>query len=336
MAMAFWLYYRLRLVTTRVWGLAGLVCFWIGYEYLNQTWDLNFPWMTLGNGLAVAHQWIQWYEYTGVYGGTLWIWLLNIFAFLIYTGLREGQGKQLRLKLVSAFVIILILPLSWSLVKYHNYTEQSNPSNIVVVQPNIDPYGKVTTIPPYQQVNILTRLSDSLGQANTEFFIWPETALPDWILEDNIRTNALFLQAQHFLSKFKNGNIITGVETYKIYNYRATPTASPYPPQPGTFYDVFNAATNIENSAEVQFSYKSKLVPGAESLPFSSALSFLKPAFEHLGGASGNYGTQPDAKVFYSQGGIGIDPVICYESIWGDWIAESVHRRCAIYRRHHQ
>src|SRR5471030_236258 len=52
MSTACWLYYRLRLVTGRGQALAGLVCFWVGYEYLHQVWALNFPWMTLGNGFA--------------------------------------------------------------------------------------------------------------------------------------------------------------------------------------------------------------------------------------------------------------------------------------------
>ena len=87
MAFACWLYYRMRLSTSRALSLVALVCFWIAYEYLHQSWDLAFPWMTLGNGFAVSHQWIQWYEYTGVYGGTIWIWLINVLVFLIYTGL---------------------------------------------------------------------------------------------------------------------------------------------------------------------------------------------------------------------------------------------------------
>ena len=326
MATAFWLYYRLRLTTNRGISLFGLVCFWIGYEYLHQSWDLAFPWMTLGNGFAITHQCVQWYEYTGVYGGTIWIWALNILLFLIYTGLREAQNKALRLKLISAFVIILVLPLSFSLYRYYSYQEQRDPSNIVVVQPNIDPYAKETTMPASRQISILTHLSDSLGQANTEFFLWPETAIPDAVNEDSIRTNNYFLQAQHFLNKFKNGNLITGAETFKIYNNRATKTASPYDPRGAQFYDAFNSALNIENSAEVQFYHKSKLVPGAESLPFGSALSFLKPVFEHLGGATGNYGSQAEPGVFYSQSGIGAAPVICYETSWGDWIGGSVRK----------
>jgi apolipoprotein N-acyltransferase len=325
MAAACWLYYRLRLVASRNWSLFGLVCFWIGYEYLNQSWDLAFPWMTLGNGFAVSHQWIQWYEYTGVYGGTLWVWILNILLFLIYTGLKEGQNKRLRLKLVSAFVVFLIFPLSFSLYRYYNYHEENDPSNIVVVQPNIDPYGKETTIPAYEQLSILTHLSDSLGQPNTEFFIWPETAIPDDVSEDNIRTNPYFLQAQHFLNKYRNGNIVTGAETYKVYNKQTTLTAT-YDPQGKVYIDEFNAAINIENSPEVQFYHKSKLVPGVESLPFPSVLSFIKPVFEHLGGATGSYGSQKEPGVFYSQSGIGVTPAICYESIFGGWIAKSIKK----------
>src|SRR5665213_2794099 len=123
MATACWLYYRLRLITSRGWSLFGLVNFWIGYEYLHQTWDLAFPWMTLGNGFAVSHQWVQWYEYTGVYGGTIWIWLVNILIFLIYAGILEAQKSTTRLRLISGFVIALVFPLAFSLYRYYTYTE---------------------------------------------------------------------------------------------------------------------------------------------------------------------------------------------------------------------
>ena len=325
MATACWLYYRLRLLTNRGWGLAGLVCLWIAYEYLHQSWDLNFPWMTLGNGLAVTHQWIQWYEYTGVYGGTIWIWAVNILAFLIYVGMREAQTKQVRLKLITAFVLTLLLPIGFSLFTYYNYTEQKNPSNIVAVQPNIDPYDKEGGIPAALQIDVMIHLSRQVAQPNTEFFLWPETAIPEYMDEDKILQNTYYKQAHYFLRNYKNGNLLTGGETYKLYNNRQTPTASPTQ-QPGVFADSFSSALNIENGDRVQFYHKSRLVPGAESLPFGNVLSFLKPVFEHLGGATGAYGSQPDAEVFYSQSGIGVDPVICFESIWGAYVARSVQK----------
>lgn len=326
MAFVCWLYYRARLIMNRSLALIAFGAFWIGYEYLNQCWDLKFPWMNLGNGFAMVQNWIQWYEFTGIYGGSVWILVVNILLFLTYLSFKEKKQKEIKLKLALACSALLLLPITYSLYRYNTYQEFVNPANIVIAQPNIDPYAKVSSIPVDKQVAILTKLSDSLGQHNTEFFIWPESAMPNFISEENVRTDASFLQAQHFLSKFKNGNIITGISTYKLYNTRATETASKFNPEGTIFFDSFNSALNIENSAQVQFYHKSKLVPGAEALPFGEALSFLKPVFEHLGGATGAYGTQKSPGVFYSQSGIGVVPVICYETIYGDWIAEAVHK----------
>ena len=321
MATACWLYYRLRLVTSRPIALAGLVYFWIGYEYLHQSWDLNFPWMTLGNGFAISHQWVQWYEYTGVYGGTIWVWVINILVFLIYTGLREAQTQKTRLRLITALSLVLVLPLGFSLYRYYSYHEMVNPSNVVVAQPNIDPYDK-GLIPVYNQIKTLTALSDSIGQTNTEFFLWPETAIDDFIDEEHILSSNHYTQVKQFLNKYKNGNVITGGETYRTYDKRTNKTASAMPG--GGFWDHYSSAINIENSSKVQFYHKSRLVPGAESLPFGNTFFFLKPVFEHLGGATGAYTMQDEPGVFYSQSGIGTAPVICYESIWGGWVAKSV------------
>jgi len=325
MATAFSLYYRVRQHTSRNISLLLLAGLWIGYEYLHQTWDLKFPWMTLGNGFAVSHSWVQWYEYTGVYGGTVWIWASNIFIFLIYIGLREAKPAALRLKQIAIWVAIIILPLSFSLYRYYTYVENADPANIVAVQPNIDPYAKISSIPAMEQVNSLIGLSDSIGQANTEYFIWPETAIYDEsaINEDKIRHNAYYLRVQNFLNKYKNGNVLTGIESTKLYNSDLTPSAT-HIPGSDQYYDVFNAAMNVENSSTVQFYHKSKLVPGVEALPFSGLTGFLKPVFEHLGGAVGSYGSQKEPTVFYSQSGMGAAPIICFDSIFGEWVAKSV------------
>ncbi|MGI4750171.1 MAG: apolipoprotein N-acyltransferase [Janthinobacterium lividum] len=325
MSTACWLYYRLRKVAPLHWSLAGLVCFWIGYEYLHQSWDLAFPWMTLGNGFAISHSWIQWYEFTGVYGGTIWIWLVNILIFLIYLNLKKQGQKKHRQRLVTALVLAIILPLSFSLLTYYQYKEQEDPANIVVVQPNIDPYQKDGTIPTSDQINTLIKLSQSVAQPNTEFFIWPETAIMDGkgVDEDQIRSSNYYEQVQHFLYPYKNANVLTGIESYKLYSHDPTPSSSQIPGY-NIFIDHFNAAVNIENSARVQFYHKSKLVPGVEQMPFGSALSFLKPVFEHLGGSTGGYGKQDEPSVFYSQAGMGVAPVICYESIWGEYVGKYV------------
>jgi apolipoprotein N-acyltransferase len=59
-------------------------------------------------------------------------------------------------------------------------------------------------------------------------------------------------------------------------------------------------------------------------MPFPKVFSFLAPVFDGLGGSVSGWGWQENPGVFYSQSGIGVAPVVCYESLWGSWIGESV------------
>ena len=315
MAIAFWGYYAVSQVLNKTWSYAALLCFWISYEYLHQSWDLAFPWMNLGNGFAQSHQLVQWYEYTGVYGGTLWVLLANIFLF---EALRQ---KSRKLGLIG--LAWIIVPAVFSLIRYETYTEKINPANVVVVQPNVDPYQKYGSVSPEQQVARLIDLSQKQAQPNTEFFIWPETAIVGFTDEEQIRANALYWQVLNFLQPYSNANVISGIESYKNFRKDSVDNAQ-YDPGLGNFLVPYNSAIQIENSAQVQFYHKSKLVPGVEQLPFPRFFSFFKSAFSAFGGSTGGYGKQLKPSVFYAQSGMGVSPIICYESIWGGYVAESV------------
>lgn len=321
MTFAFWLYYRLRNYVNSKIASVGLIAFYISMEYLHQSWDLSFPWMTLGNGFAGMHQLIQWYEYTGVYGGSAWILGSNILAFEAYKAWINKDPKSSQP--IISWMLVLIVPIGFSLYTYFTYKEKISPVNVVVVQPNIDPYEKFGSISSRQQIQILSHLSDSIAQVNTEYFIWPETAISNGANEDYIRGNPEFLQAQQFLAKYKNGTLISGLESIKIYPEKKTLSAR-LDEKSNQYWDHFNTAIQIENSPEINIYHKSKLVPGVEKMPFPKIFSFLAPVFEHLGGSTSSYGWQEEPAVFYAQSGIGVAPVICYESIWGNWVGKSV------------
>jgi apolipoprotein N-acyltransferase len=164
-----------------------------------------------------------------------------------------------------------------------------------------------------------------VAQSNTEYIIWPETAISRGTEEKSFRADENFIRIQDFMNRYKNGNLITGIESFALYDTAQTETAR-FDKSTGLYFDVFNAAVLIENSGTLQFYHKSKLVPGVEQTPFSNSLSFLKPAFAAFGGASGSYGKQDEPSVFYSQSGIGSAPVICYESIWGEYVARYIQQ----------
>ena len=323
MALAFWLYYQLRKRYSLWVSFVGLICFWISYEFLHQSWDLAFPWMTLGNGFAMDHYLIQWYELTGVFGGSLWILLSNVLLFSI---LKTGKSyfKLENKKAGLIWLLVIILPVTASLIRYFSYEEHFNPADIVVVQPNIDPYDKYSSSASSQLENLI-QLSDSVALPNTEFFIWPETAIPEAVNEHDIRESQNFQRVQQFLNRYKNGHVLSGIESYLVYDSAKTLSATYYPNLYG-YVDHFNAGILIENSGKVQFYHKSKLVPGVEQLPFKEALAFMKPLFAAFGGTTGGYGSQPEASVFYAQSGIGAAPIICYESIWGAYTSDFVRK----------
>ena len=61
-----------------------LVTLWIAFEKFHLKWDFSWPWLNLGNVFSEDIQWIQWYEFTGTFGGTLWILLINIGIFEVF------------------------------------------------------------------------------------------------------------------------------------------------------------------------------------------------------------------------------------------------------------
>src|SRR5690606_9919631 len=121
-----------------------------------------------------------------------------------------------------------------------------NPSEVVVVQPNIDPYGKFGFISPDQQISTLLELSARVAKPNTEFFIWPETAISSergGIDEEQFRAYPAYERIIDFLDNYKNGNVLSGIESYQIYSEPKTPTARDY--GNGIYLDPFNAAVLI-------------------------------------------------------------------------------------------
>lgn len=349
MTLSFWLYQKVAKKTKTYLADLSLISFWMSYEYLHQYWDLKFPWMTLGNGFATTPQLIQWYEYTGVYGGSLWVLVANLLLFRLYLKVKvkrsevkgevfeaERIGLEVKSELQKvkssgtkwlsiALASWIIIPIAISVVIYTNYEEDVNPSNVVVVQPNIDPYGKNFTYSATEQLYKLIKLSKKEGQINTEFFIWPETALVGFTEEKDFRNSPNFKTTTQFLDSFKNATVITGAETYNIYQKQETLSAR-YSKENKLWWDSFNTAVAIERSPKLQFYHKSKLVPGVEKMPFPKLLSFLNPLFEKFGGTTGGYGSQEQPSNLYSASGIGVVPAICYESIWGDWVAQSVNQ----------
>nr|NQU93525.1 apolipoprotein N-acyltransferase [Bacteroidota bacterium] len=100
------------------------VIYWISFEYLHLDWDLSFPWLNLGNGFAMYPKWIQWYEYTGTLGGTLWILLVNVMVFRLIKIYMDKVQSRILLFRGSIILLCILIPMSISWIIYERYEEQ--------------------------------------------------------------------------------------------------------------------------------------------------------------------------------------------------------------------
>lgn len=73
MLLPFIFYRRVKRFFGLVSGLAAWIITWLSMEYLHLNWEIAYPWLNLGNGMACLPWAIQWYEFTGSLGGSLWI-----------------------------------------------------------------------------------------------------------------------------------------------------------------------------------------------------------------------------------------------------------------------
>lgn len=142
-----WLGYKIvKKWKGEIWGYISLITFWMSFEFIHlQDWGLSWPWLTLGNVFATHTSWIQWYELTGVAGGSFWILCSNVLVFAVLKEFKEnGRTKKYFIRL-SLWLPILIVPVLLSrLFYFKGYWQNENAKNIVIVQPNIDPYAKVS------------------------------------------------------------------------------------------------------------------------------------------------------------------------------------------------
>ena len=326
MSIPVFLYLRTKRKLGWKMGLISLPLYWMCLEWLHLNWDLAWPWLNLGNGLSQYPQVIQWYEYTGTFGGSLWIWLCNISIYVFFFS-EHHQPKKISKWIYTSALILLPLFLSQVIYSFNNPAfTKARKKNIVVVQPNIDPYNtKFDFSTLGNQLDELLKLSAEKADANTDYIVWPETAIPQGIWLNEIDSNKTILKIRNFLRTYPKAKLVTGISAYKYYETKPTVTARRFSDGSG-YYDSYNSAVQLDSTNKYQLYHKSKLVIGVESVPYPAIFHYMEPLLVKFGGISVSLGSQKKRNVFFADDSTGVAPVICYESVFGEYCNEYVHR----------
>ncbi len=144
-----------------------------------------------------------------------------------------------------------------------------------------------------------------------------------------MKQSTLIKKVEDYLSHQPKSVFVGGVSTYNVfYNENEAPKTASYYPSQGIWVENYNSAIQIAPSLPYQLYHKAKLVPGVEIFPYISVLKpLLGEAMLNFGGTISSLGMDKERAVFtnpYNKGKIA--PIICYESIYGEFVTDYVKK----------
>ena len=328
MSFTTWMAHIVRLRAGNLAGFISIITLWLTYEFISLNVNIISPWINLGNGLSKDILFIQWYEVTGTAGGSLWILSSNLFLTIIL--IKSLTKKRSNTFYIMIWLSIIIIPSAISIYRY--YTIEQNyqkGSEVVIVQPNTDPYTEKFTIPFEDQLKKVITMANSKITDKTDWVITPETTIDDPANLDDLANDKYVKMIKVIAIQHPGINVVTGLVTYRLYPpMKDPPTVSARRiDASGLFYDHFNSAVQIDSGKSFGIYHKSKLVPGIEMQFSNGPGRFITRILPYLGGTKWGYGFQKDRIYFeHSATSMKIGPVICYESVFGKFVTEYVKK----------
>jgi apolipoprotein N-acyltransferase len=286
--------------------------------------DLGFPFFTLGNGLSMYPSLIQWFEYTGVQGGTLWILIVNILVFEMTSSVLSKRQM-----ILCSFAIIA--PIVISSVLYFNYTESTKVLNVVSLHPNTSVDVKYT-IDTRELIDEYVSITDSIINNETDLLVWPESAIPNggWIEDLHVNEDFEYLRQQ--FNDYPNLNLNTGLiirELYYANNFENDQYDLLYLESHDMYYNTYSAAMNVNNNNRERMRFKSRLVPVEERIPYAKYLGFLRDVIGSFGGY--RFATVQDQDHVFDVNDSKCGYLICYETFFHSPANEMIDQGAEIF-----
>lgn len=313
---AFMLYHTVAKKAPKALAYTVFVAAWIATEYWYTVGEFSWPWLILGNGFSHEVWAVQWYEYTGVFGGSLWVLLCNILFF-------EAWRHRRDLRRWAAAGAMLLLPIAVSLAIWGSWEQpDEGTARVTIVQPDVDCYDKFHSDAERQERNIIDLLARV--PADAQFVLLPETALPGYYWEPAVEGEFLDEVLDTLRSRTPRALLVTGANTLRRYTAGAqTRTARPLFGQQG-YYDIYNSALGLDTAGRRQIHHKGRLVIGVENTP-TVIFDLLRFLVIDLGGTLGQIGMGEHGTAF-THDGMTLGPAICYEGLYGDFYGDFVRR----------
>lgn len=315
MAFAFWLGWLAGTGNGRQYAPVTIIIAWMAMEYATNHFWLFSPWLNLGNGLARNTYLVQWYEFQGVAGGSLWVLTVNALIAAAVSGISSGLKKGLLMIPASAAILLVIIPAILAPMLLSRETGgAAGKTSVLVIQPNFDPHTEKFTIPFTEQLETVISLAQRSGSGTPDWIITPETTIDDPIIISEPGTDRYIGRITGYLSAAPATSFLLGATTN-------SDTSKPI---------LHNSALQITSEGLKSVYHKSKLVPGIER-PFGRSVKFMQRLFPYLGGTgAGFYPQSGNPAMTHQAGGTALAPVICFESAFPEHVADFVKNGAGI------
>ncbi len=298
--------------------------FWVSFEYAYSLTDLRFPWLTLANSLPKFNLFIQAADVIGAYGISLLVLYINLFLYLTIQDFYEN--KKLHKKYTMAVLLLFIIPLLYGVIRIKLFKMPEENIKVGLVQPNLNPWDKWEAGNLDEQLDLYLELSRTAVKKNAKIIIWPESALPVYLLVGNYFTQVNRIQ------QFADSNdvfIMTGMpDANFFFDKDEAPPDAKVSKNIGMYYVSYNSILLFSpQSFQVQKYGKMKLVPFGEKVPFVESLPFLGDLIKwQVGISSWNVGREQVVFDFVEGVQLKVGGVICIESIYPDFVAGFVQK----------
>ena len=310
-----------------------LMVTWIAWERFYFDAEISWPWLVLGNSFARTTWAVQWYEYTGALGGSLWVWMCNLGIFGMLVSLSDGSWFSWNIKAKWAacigLVAVICVPFIISPLAGRGYDmEAQEKLPVVIVQPNIDPYNKFQALTQDQQNAILEaqiaktlayRKGDSL--AGPLLVLAPETFTSDIIVGQYERSRT-WRRFTTFLKDYPGVSMLFGASSYDYISASDAPSYTAREVGKGLWVEAHNSALMIDGSAQTEIFHKSKLVVAVEHTPYPAVFCKID---DLLGGVMGRCVGQPEISLLHA-GQVPVGCAVCYESVYGEYFTDYIRK----------
>jgi len=330
-----WLLFRLaRRKLGGVLPYIFLAAMWIAWERHYFAVDISWPWLTLGGAFAQSTRTVQWYEYTGMLGGSLWIWTANLGIYGLIVAVSDGQWQRWNslARACSAVGITLVIagPVVASKMIWSSYEERSAGTvDVVIGQPNFDPYQKFESMSQAEQTGILLGEFDRAlagRPPHPVLLLAPETFTGDLLLNrpDDSHTLQRF---RAFMGTHPGTEMLFGASSFELFQSHAAPTILARPYGQGWIVS-HNSAVMARPAGPVEVYHKSKLVVGTELTPYPKIFVPLDDWLSGKMGVSGLMGRcvgqDGVSLLHFGPQHVPLGCAVCYESVYGEYCTEYV------------